>query len=165
MTFVPESLSLPESLENVVKRFRRLSTPKQRNEQLIWYMKRLKPFPADAAVPVNKVQGCASNVYITATLDQGKIWYQGDADAVLVKGLVAVLIEGLSGLTADEILQISPDFIIETGLNESLSTNRAGGFRSIFDFMQKRASLVKLAESGEVSPAVEQPRAEDLKAN
>jgi cysteine desulfuration protein SufE len=139
---------LPESLENVVKRFRRLSTPKQRNEQLIWYMKRLQPFPATAAIATNKVQGCASNVYITASLDQGKIWYQGESDAVLVKGLVAVLIEGLSGLTPDEVLQVSPDFINETGLNESLSSNRAGGFRSIFDFMQKRASVFKLAEAG-----------------
>ncbi|MCS6814808.1 MAG: SufE family protein [Cyanobacteria bacterium] len=144
---------LPESLENVVKRFRRLSTPKQRNEQLIWYMKRLKPLPAEAAIAANRVQGCASTVYITATLDQGKVWYQGDADAVLVKGLVAALVEGLSGLTPDQVLQISPDFITEMGLNESLSTNRAGGFRSIFDFMQARAAVLKLAEESMLSCA------------
>jgi cysteine desulfuration protein SufE len=130
---------LPNSLARVVQRFQRLSNPKQRYEQLVWYAKRLKEFPEGDKVPENKVPGCVSQVYITAGLDQGKVWYQGDSDSALVKGLVAVLVEGLSGLSPEEILQVSPEFIKDTGLNASLTPSRSNGFYNIFQKMKEKA--------------------------
>jgi cysteine desulfuration protein SufE len=53
-------------------------------------------------------------------LAEGKVLYQGDSDAQLVKGLVGWLVEGLSGLTPAEIVTITPYFIQDTGLNVSL---------------------------------------------
>ncbi|MBE9192310.1 SufE family protein [Gloeocapsopsis crepidinum LEGE 06123] len=133
---------LPNSLARVVQRFQRLSNPKQRYEQLIWYAKRLKEFPEGNKVPENKVPGCVSQVYITAGLDQGKVWYQGDSDSALVKGLVALLVEGLSGLSPEEILQVSPEFIKDTGLNASLTPSRSNGFYNIFQKMKEKALLL-----------------------
>ncbi|MUL36868.1 SufE family protein [Gloeocapsopsis dulcis] len=130
---------LPNSLARVVQRFQRLSNPKQRYEQLVWYAKRLKEFPEGDKVPENKVPGCVSQVYITAGLDQGKVWYQGDSDSALVKGLVALLVEGLSGLSPEEILQVSPEFIKDTGLNASLTPSRSNGFYNIFQKMKEKA--------------------------
>ncbi|MES1022476.1 SufE family protein [Gloeocapsa sp. BRSZ] len=130
---------LPDSLVRVVQRFQRLSNPKQRYEQLVWYAKRLKEFPEADKVPENKVPGCVSQVYITAGLDQGKVWYQGDSDSALVKGLVAVLVEGLSGLSPEEILKVSPEFIKDTGLNASLTPSRSNGFYNIFQKMKEKA--------------------------
>ncbi|OKH24675.1 SufE family protein [Chroogloeocystis siderophila] len=130
---------LPNSLARVVQRFQRLSNPKQRYEQLVWYAKRLKEFPEGDKVSENKVPGCVSQVYITARLDQGKVWYQGDSDSALVKGLVAVLVEGLSGLSPEEILQVSPEFIKDTGLNASLTPSRSNGFYNIFQKMKEKA--------------------------
>jgi cysteine desulfuration protein SufE len=121
------STPLPDSLARIVERFGRRTNPKQRYEQLLWYAKRLKEMPEDDKTPENKVPGCTSQVFITANLEDDKVWYQGDSDAQLVKGLVALLIEGLNGLTPDEILQISPDFIQDTGLNVSLTPSRANG--------------------------------------
>lgn len=143
------STPLPDSLARIVERFQRRTNPKQRYEQLLWYAKRLKEMPEDDKTPENKVPGCTSQVFITANLEDDKVVYQGDSDAQLVKGLVALLIEGLNGLTPDEILQISPDFIQDTGLNVSLTPSRANGFYNIFQTMKKKALGFKLGASSQ----------------
>ncbi|MGB3653536.1 MAG: SufE family protein [Rivularia sp. (in: cyanobacteria)] len=131
--------SLPPALDKIVKRFKRASEPKRRYEQLIWYAQKLPEFPASDKTPENKVPGCVSQVFITASLDDEKISFQGDSDSQLTKGLVALLIEGLNGSTPTEIVQLTPDFIQETGLNVSLTPSRANGFYNIFKTMQKKA--------------------------
>jgi len=131
--------SLPPALAKIVQRFQRASDPKRRYEQLIWYGQKLTDFPETGKVPENKVPGCVSQVYITAALDDGKVVYQGDSDSQLTKGLVGLLVEGLNGLTPTEIVQLTPDFIQETGLNVSLTPSRANGFYNIFKTMQKKA--------------------------
>ncbi len=137
---------LPPSLERILQRFRRLSEPKQRYEQLLWYAKRLPEFPATEKTPENKVPGCVSQVYITAKLEEEKIYFQGDSDSQLVKGLVAILVEGLSGLTPTEILSISPDFMEDTGLNVNLTPSRINGFYNIFQTLKKKALSGKNSE-------------------
>ena len=131
--------SLPPALAKIVKRFQRASEPKRRYEQLIWYAQKLPEFPAEGKTTENKVPGCVSQVFVTASLDEDKITYQGDSDSQLTKGLLALLIEGLNGSTPAEIVQLTPDFIQETGLNVSLTPSRANGFYNIFKTMQKKA--------------------------
>ncbi len=131
--------SLPPALAKIVQRFQRATDPKRRYEQLIWYGQRLQEFPEAEKIPENKVPGCVSQVYITASLDSGKVIYQGDSDSQLTKGLVGLLIEGLQGLSPTDIAQLTPDFIQETGLNVSLTPSRANGFYNIFKTMQKKA--------------------------
>jgi cysteine desulfuration protein SufE len=130
---------LPSSLAKIVERFQRRSNPKQKYEQLLWYAHKLPEMSEAAKTEENKVRGCLSQVYITASLEDGKISYQGDSDAQLVKGLVAFLIEGLNNLTPEEIIEIEPDFIEDTGLNVSLTPSRANGFVNIFQMMKKKA--------------------------
>ncbi len=139
--------SLPANLDRIVQRFKRRSNPKQRYEQLLWYAKKLEEIPSESKIPENKVNGCVSQVYITADLEDDKVWYKGDSDAQLVKGLVALLIEGLNGLSPDEILAVTPDFIEETGLKVSLTPSRANGFYNIFQTMKKKALGFKLGMS------------------
>jgi cysteine desulfuration protein SufE len=134
--------SLPPNLKRIVDKFKRHTNPKQRYEQLLWYGKKLSELPEDVKISDNKVHGCVSQVYITARLEDEKVIYQGDSDAQLVKGLVALLIEGLNGLTPAEILQVTPDFIKETGLDVSLTPSRANGFYNIFQLMKKKALLL-----------------------
>lgn len=131
--------SLPPKLAKIVDRFQRRSNPKQKYEQLLWYAKKLPAMPESAKTEENKVKGCVSQVYITADLQDGKVCYQGDSDAQLVKGLVAFLIEGLNNLTPEEIVELEPDFIEDTGLKVSLTPSRANGFYNIFQMMKKKA--------------------------
>ena len=131
--------TLPPALAKIVKRFQRASEPKRRYEQLIWYGQKLPEFPESDKITENKVPGCVSQVFVTASLDDDKITFQGDSDSQLTKGLLALLIEGLNGSTPDDVVQLTPDFIQETGLNVSLTPSRANGFYNIFKTMQKKA--------------------------
>jgi cysteine desulfuration protein SufE len=142
-----EVTPLPPNLDRIVEKFKRRTDPKQKYEQLLWYAKKLDPLPEVDKTPENKVSGCVSQVYVTARLQEGKVWYQGDSDAQLVKGLVAFLIEGLNGLTPQEILRITPDFIEDTGLKVSLTPSRANGFYNILQLMKKKALALQLETS------------------
>jgi cysteine desulfuration protein SufE len=140
---------LPPQLAKIVDRFQRRDDPKQKYKQLLWYAQKLPAMPEAAKTETNKVKGCVSQVYITATLENGKVQYQGDSDAQLVKGLVAFLIEGLNDLPPAEIAQIKPDFIEDTGLKVSLTPSRANGFFNIFQMMKQQALNLALNSSND----------------
>lgn len=129
----------PAQLDKLVKRFARINDPKRRYEQLLWYAKKLDALPAEEKTTENKVPGCVSQVYITASLDQDKVHFQGDSDAQITKGLLAMLIIALDGLSPTEIVKLSPEFIKETQLDVSLTPSRANGFYNIFKTMQQKA--------------------------
>jgi cysteine desulfuration protein SufE len=142
-----QATPLPPNLARIVEKFQRRTDPKQKYEQLLWYAKKLEPLEEENKIPDNKVNGCVSQVYITADLKEGRVWYKGDSDAQLVKGLVAFLIEGLNGLTPEQIIQIMPDFIEDTGLKVSLTPSRANGFYNILQLMKKKALVLQLETS------------------
>ncbi len=68
--------------------------------------------------------------------------YRADSDAQITKGLVALLVQGMNGLTPEQILNLSPDFIKDTGLDVSLTPSRANGFYNIFKKMQQIAATL-----------------------
>ncbi|OUC12385.1 MAG: cysteine desufuration protein SufE [Alkalinema sp. CACIAM 70d] len=133
------TMPLPETLAKIVQRFQRVTDPKRKYEQLIFYAKKVPPFPEADKTADNKVQGCVSQVYVTASLVDGKVQFAGDSDAQLVKGLVGLLLEGLNGLSPQEVANLTPDFIQDTGLDVSLTPSRANGFYNIFKLMQQKA--------------------------
>ncbi|NJL91049.1 MAG: SufE family protein [Coleofasciculaceae cyanobacterium SM2_1_6] len=147
--------TLPPNLAKIIQRFQRSSSAKQRYEQLIWYGNQLPPLEDAVKIEANKVPGCVSQVFITASLEDGKVLYQGDSDAQLVKGLVGLLITGLKGLTPEEVISIAPDFIQELGLNVSLTPSRANGFYNIFQVMQKKALGYHLAAASPETTSLE----------
>jgi cysteine desulfuration protein SufE len=140
------SKPLPPSLEQIIQRFQQISEPKRRYEYLLWFARRVPELSETEAVPANKVPGCISQVYITAALDNGKVTFQGKSDAQIPKGLVGLLFEGLNGLSPDHILQLTPDFIQETGLNVSLTPSRSSGFYNIFKFIQDKVAVFQTAD-------------------
>lgn len=135
------STNLPEPVIRLVRRFQRLSDPKQRYEQLILYGQKLPPFPEEQKTPENKVPGCVSQVYVTVSLDaQGKTIFAGDSDALISKGFVGLLATALNGLSPAEVVAVAPDFIKDTGLVVSLTPSRANGFYNVFRTMKEKAA-------------------------
>ena len=143
----PVSQPLPPALDRIIQRFKQISESKRRYEYLLHFAKRLPAFPDDQKIEANRVPGCASQVYVVATIRDGKVAFQADSDAQITKGLVGLLVEGLDGLTPTEIMQLTPHFIQQTGLDVSLTPSRANGFYNIFQMMQKRALVCHLTET------------------
>ncbi|KAL4448201.1 hypothetical protein ABPG75_005420 [Micractinium tetrahymenae] len=133
------STELPTSLQSLVTAFQSVPDPMARYKQLLFYATKLEPFPAEAHTEENKVKGCVSQVWVTAELQDGKIWWKADSDSQLTKGLAALLVQGLSGLAPAEIVRVPADFIAQLGLQQSLTPSRNNGFLNMFKLMQKKA--------------------------
>jgi len=112
-----------------------------RSMLLLDYGAGLGEYPEDKKDDLHRVRGCASLVYLDADFDEtkGVMRYLGFADAQIVKGMVAILVNGLDGETPDTIVSVDPAFIQEAGLGEALSVTRQGGLANILKRMQNAA--------------------------
>ena len=128
-----------DSLDAIVERLRGTSDPKRRYEYVLWLAKKLAPLPDEFRQEVFKVKGCVSQVYVVGQLVDGKLHWQGDSDAQITKGLLALLIAGLEGLEPNQAAGLDPGFLAETGLQASLTPSRANGFLNILKMMQAQA--------------------------
>lgn len=101
----------------------------------------LKP---DEQVPENFVQGCVSNVYVIAEYDDDGVALRGSSEALVVRGYVAVMALGLSGLSQEDFLQHSEslveDFARSTDIRATLTPNRANAFGNIYKLMAIKVS-------------------------
>jgi cysteine desulfuration protein SufE len=131
-----------EKLDQIVERLKGTADPKRRYEYVLWLAKKLQPLPEEFRNDHFKVKGCVSQVYVVAQLVEGKLHWQGDSDAAITKGLLALLIEGLEGLEPAAAAGIDPAFLSETGLQASLTPSRANGFLNILKMMQAQASAL-----------------------
>ena len=134
-----------QKLDQIVDRLKGTADPKRRYEYVLWLAKKLEPLPEDFRNDVFKVKGCVSQVYVVGQLVDGKLHWQGDSDAAITKGLLALLIEGTEGLDPSAMASIDPAFLSETGLQASLTPSRANGFLNIFKMMQAQASSLTSA--------------------
>ena len=73
------------------------------------------------------IEGCQSRVWVDARLEDGKVYYSADSDAIIVKGILALLIRAFQGRTPQQILDLDLYFIEAIGLQENLSPTRGNG--------------------------------------
>ena len=130
------------ALDRIVERLATTADPKRRYEYVLWLAKKLQPLPDELRTEEHKVKGCVSQVYVVGELQEGKLHWQGDSDAAITKGLLALLIEGLEGLTPEQAARLDPAFIAATGLQASLTPSRANGFLNILKLMQAQAQAL-----------------------
>lgn len=119
--------SILQKMTRLVDEFQALPDWETRYKLIIAKAKNLPAMPEELKSDDNKVRGCSSTVWIHASVTNGDVTYVADSDAVLVRGLVAILMEVYSGHPPREILAAPPEFIEEMGLNVNLSPNRANG--------------------------------------
>ena len=133
--------TLKEIQTEIVEEFEMLDDWMQKYEYLIDLGKELAPIEEQYKIEDNLIKGCQSRVWLHAEKQDGQIIYTADSDAIMTKGIIAILIRVLSGQKAADIIHADLSFIDTIGLKEQLSATRANGLVS----MIKKMKLYALA--------------------
>lgn len=129
-------MNIVDRQSQVVREFENLSSWEDRYKKLIELGKALPDLPDDMKLEDFKVKGCQSQVWMHARLENGKVIFAADSDAILVRGLVALLLRVYSDATPAEILSTAPEFVKQIGLEGKLSPSRANGLFSMIKQMK-----------------------------
>lgn len=105
-----------------------------------------QPLPEQYKTDQNLIDGCQSRVWLQADMKDGRLYFQAESDALIVKGIVTLLIKVLSGHTPDEILNADLYFIDRIGLTEHLSPTRSNGLLAMLKQMKMYALAYKAKE-------------------
>ena len=133
--------TIKEIQTEIIEEFEMFEDWMQKYEYLIDLGKELAPIEEQYKTEDNLIKGCQSMVWLHAQQQDGKINYTADSDAIMTKGIIAILIRVLSGQKAEEIVSADLSFIDTIGLKEQLSATRANGLVS----MIKKIKLYALA--------------------
>ncbi len=134
-------MTINELQDEIIEEFSQFDDWMDKYALLIDLGNSLEPLDGKYKNPQNIIEGCQSRVWLNAELNDGIITYQGESDAVLVKGIVSLLIHVLSNHTPDEIINTELYFIDAIGLKEHLSPTRSNGLVA----MVKQMKLFALA--------------------
>lgn len=126
-------------IDSIKQRFAAFSSPEDRYAHLMELGRTLPAYPIDFRTPEHVVPGCQSILYLEARLKNGNLYFWADSEALISKGLAALLIAAYSGLPPEEILRNPPAFLQEIGLFASLSPNRSNGLAHIYLRMKQEA--------------------------
>lgn len=137
-------MTLAEKEKSIIEDFSVYSDWMEKYEYIIELGKELKPLDDKYKIPENVIKGCQSTVWMHAEKRDGKIIYTADGDAIITKGLIALLIYVLSGEESDTILKADLGFIKEIGLQEHLSPTRANGLLAMVKQMKLDALALKM---------------------
>lgn len=136
-------MSATEKQQAIKEIFESFASPDVKYEKIIEMGKGLPPLPEAARIQENLVQGCQSILYLETTLKDGLIYFNADSDALISKGLAALLIYVYSGETPESLFKEPPLFLKEIGLHQALSPARSNGLASLYQTMKTHA--IKLA--------------------
>jgi cysteine desulfuration protein SufE len=90
----------------------------------------------------NLIEGCQSRVWVASEMRDGKMYYSADSDAIITKGIVALLVRVMNGRSAEEVATMELYFIDEIGLGENLSPTRSNGLRAMVKQMKLSALVL-----------------------
>lgn len=131
-----------EAIQNdIIEEFSLFEDWMQRYEYMIELGKSLPLIAEQYKTDNYLIKGCQSQVWLHADYQEGKVYFTADSDAIITKGIVALLVRVYSGYTPEEILAAKTDFIDQIGLKEHLSPTRANGLVSMLEQMKRYALL------------------------
>lgn len=123
-----------EAFEEIVEDFEFLEDWEDRYRYVIEQGKAMDPLDDALKVPATKVHGCASQVWLHPTLQGGTFRFDGDSDAMIVRGLIAVLRALYNGLSIGDVTTVDAKAELERlGLNDHLSSQRSNGLRAMIE--------------------------------
>ena len=125
-------MQISEKIENIKKNFPLDKDWEHKYEKIIEYGKLWPGLDEQFKTEDLKIKGCQSQVWIKASLTpDGKVHFDGDSDALIVKGLLAIVLSVYSDETPEVILRTEPTFLKEIGFESGLSPSRSNGLYSM----------------------------------
>lgn len=129
------------AFEDIAETFDFLDDWEDRYRHVIELGKALPPMDPAVQVPATKVDGCASQVWILPRIEGGRFDFQGESDALIVRGLIAVLHALYAGLPVGQVGQVdAPAALARLGLDEHLSAQRSNGVRAMIARIRQLAA-------------------------
>jgi len=138
--------NIAETEREIINEFALFDSWDDKYEYIIDLGKRLAPLDPKYKIDENRVRGCQSSVWLVADFKDGKLFFQADSDAVIVKGLISMLIRVLNKRTPDEIIEAKMDFIREIGMTTHLAQTRSNGLLSMVKQMKHYALAYKIKD-------------------
>ena len=141
-------MTLDEIQEEIIAEFEDYGDWMEKYNYLIDLSKDLAPLDVKYKVPENVIHGCQSRVWLVADVVEGKLVFKADSDAIITKGIVALLIRVLSERTPEEVMNADLYFIDQIGLRQNLSPTRSNGLLSMIKQMKLYALAYHTKLSG-----------------
>jgi cysteine desulfuration protein SufE len=136
-------MTIEEKQQEVIEEFSAFSDWMDKYSLLIELGNDLDSLEEENRVSQNLIDGCQSRVWLHASISEGRVSYTADSDAIITKGIAALLVKVLSGHTPEEILQADLHFIDTIGLKEHLSPTRSNGLVAMVKQMRLYALAFK----------------------
>ncbi len=140
-------MTINEIQDEIITEFSDFDDWMDRYQMLIDMGSEQPPLEEKYKTEQNLIDGCQSRVWLQADLIDGKVLFQAESDALIVKGIVALLVRVLSGHTPQEILDADLYFIDRIGLREHLSPTRSNGLGAMLKQMKMYALAFKSIQS------------------
>ncbi|MCH5221317.1 MAG: SufE family protein [Muribaculaceae bacterium] len=138
-------MTIDQIQQDIIERFADFDDWMDKYSLIIDMGNALDPIPEELKTPDRIIEGCQSRVWLDAEEDaDGNVVFRADSDAIIVKGIISMLIEVLSGHKPDEILNADLHFIKDIGLDEHLSPTRSNGLVAMLKQMRAYAAAFKL---------------------
>src|SRR3989339_2051061 len=136
-------MTIKEKQEIIIKEFEQFTDWEEKYTRIIELGRKMPALDDAFKTEKYKLSGCQSQAWINAKLVDGKIMFEADSDASIVKGLIALLIRIYSNHTPDEILSSRPEFIKKIGIDNHLSPTRKNGLGAMMKQIQMYAVAFK----------------------
>lgn len=141
-------MTVDDIQNEIIAEFSELTDWMDRYAYIIDLGNTLPPYPENEKIPANLIEGCQSRVWISAQKNDDKtIHFDADSDALIVKGIIALLLKVLNDRTPDEILDADLYFVEKIGLKEHLSPTRSNGLFAMVKQIHNYARAFKLLTS------------------
>ncbi len=136
-------MTIKETQDQLIKEFEEYQDWEDRYKHIIKLGRELPAISDETRTEKYKLEGCQSQVWINAKLEDGKVVIEADSDAMIVKGLIALLIKVYSNHAPDEILKTPPEFLNKLGIANHLSPTRKNGLGAMLKEIQRMAIAYK----------------------
>ncbi|MCI5783004.1 MAG: SufE family protein [Bacteroidales bacterium] len=136
-------MTIEETQQDIIDEFSDMEDWMDKYAYIIDLGNAVPPIDEKYRTPEHLIEGCQSRVWLNAELEDGKVIFTADSDAIIVKGIISLLIKVLSGHTPDEILESDLHFIDAIGLAEHLSPTRSNGLAAMVKQMRMYALAYK----------------------